>query len=132
MVDYGNGEAPVALAVYHFGEDGSAMCGGDVPRGASFSLGGIDRDGIMETARGTIDKAMESDRRNGLIMFPCLTRYHMLSPVSEEEIEAVKGMIGDKIPFSLTYSGGEICPVYDETGKTHNRFHNFTFIACVF
>ncbi|MDR3321383.1 MAG: FIST C-terminal domain-containing protein [Synergistaceae bacterium] len=132
LIDYGDGEEPVAVGVYNVGEDGSVVCGGEMPQGASFSIGEIDYDGIIETARITTEKILEGGKGGGLIMFPCISRYHMLSPNNEEEIETVKSLLGDKLPYILTYSGGEICPVYDESEKTHNRFHNYTFVACIF
>jgi hypothetical protein len=43
-------------------------------------------------------------------------------------------MNGTGIPFQFTYSGGEICPVYEKEkhdGATTNRCHNDTFTVCV-
>jgi hypothetical protein len=132
MVDYGDGAKPVALAIYHTGEDGSVLCGGEMPQGVSFSVGAIDYEGIMETAKTTIEQALACAKTGGLLMFPCITRYFMLAPNSEDEVKLVADSVGGKVPYALAYSGGEICPVYDEYGKTHNHFHNFTFIACAF
>ena len=41
-------------------------------------------------------------------------------------------IIGDKIPFSLIYSGGEICPVYNQQHGLINWFHNLTCTLVVF
>jgi hypothetical protein len=132
MVDYGDGSRPVAMAIYHTAEDGSVISGGEMPVGVSFSVGAIDYEGIMETARSTMEQALAYDKADVLLMFPCITRYFMLAPNSEDEVKLVAESVGDKIPYALAYSGGEICPIYDESGKTHNHFHNYTFIACVF
>jgi hypothetical protein len=32
----------------------------------------------------------------------------------------------------FVYSSGEFCPVYDEQGKTHNRFHQYSIISASF
>ena len=48
------------------------------------------------------------------------------------EGEKVRELIDGKMVYQLCYSGGEICPVYDENGKTTNRFHNFSFVVCIF
>ncbi|MDR3238228.1 MAG: FIST C-terminal domain-containing protein [Spirochaetia bacterium] len=120
----------VALAIYSMNKDGSAVCGGETPVGAFFSLGEIDEEGIIETAEATIDKVLESGRTS-LLMLPCVTRYIVLHPNSEAEIKKVIEKVGGKIPYWLAYSGGEICPVRGGDGKLHNRLHNYTFSACV-
>jgi hypothetical protein len=40
--------------------------------------------------------------------------------------------MADGVPYMLGYSGGEVCPVPDESQKLRNRFHNFTFSICAF
>jgi hypothetical protein len=129
MLDYGDGSGPVALTII-FNEDGSAVCAGEAPAGASFSIGEIDNEGIIETAAATVEAALKSGRTGGLLMFPCVSRYMMLSPNSNDEIKKVLETNTGKLPMWLTYSGGEICPVRDENGKLHNRFHNYTFTIC--
>jgi hypothetical protein len=64
-------------------------------------------------------------------MLPCVTRYIVLHPNSDAEIKKVIEKVGDKIPYWLAYSGGEICPVRGKDGKLRNRLHNYTFSACV-
>ncbi|MDR1979253.1 MAG: FIST C-terminal domain-containing protein [Synergistaceae bacterium] len=132
LVDYGLGTSPVALGMYKITDEGYAVCGGEMPVGATLSIGMIDYEGIMETAALTVENALNRDEINGLLMFPCLTRNHMLSPNSMDEMKKVNALISQKVPYMLCYSGGEICPVYGEDGKLYNRFHNYTFTACVF
>jgi hypothetical protein len=55
----------------------------------------------------------------------------MLAPSSEDELKCVYDAMGSSSPFGFFYSGGEICPVMGEDGKTQNRFHNFTFSVCI-
>jgi hypothetical protein len=53
----------------------------------------------------------------------------------EGETNAVHEAIDPlNIPYILSYSGGEICPMTDITDETNtkNRFHNSTFIALLF
>jgi hypothetical protein len=133
VVDYGDGSKPVALAIYHRNEDGSVLLGGEAPQGASVSVGEIDFQGIIETARQSVEQALAAGKKEGLLMLPCVTRYLMLSPASEDEMKLVKELTeGAAIPHALFYSGGELCPVRDRDGKLHNRHHNFTFSVCVF
>jgi hypothetical protein len=131
MLDYGDGSGPVALTIV-FDADGSAVCAGEAPVGASFSIGEVDNEGIIETAVATVEKALNSGRSGGFLMFPCVSRYMMLSPNSNDEIKKVLEINAGKLPFWLAYSGGEVCPIRDEDGKLHNRLHNYTFTVCAF
>jgi hypothetical protein len=131
MVSYDDGSAPVALAIYSMREDGTALCGGEMPLGGTFSIGEIDSKGIRETANTTIEKVLACGKSEGILMFPCISRYLMLAPNSSDEMEAVFEKINGKIPYWLAYSGGEICPIRGEDGKYHNRLHNYSFPVCV-
>jgi hypothetical protein len=132
MVDYGDGSKPVAVAIYHINEDGGILCGGEMPLGASIATGEVDAEGVMQTTHEGIDKILRCGRRNGMLAFPCIIRYLMLAPHQDEEIKALAERMGDLMPYSLGYSGGEICPSRDRDRKWRNRFHNYTFSACVF
>jgi hypothetical protein len=129
MVDYGDGNA-VALAIYRFNEDGSAIMGGQVPEGASVSIGLIDREGILETTQKTLEQILAKPPSGGILMYPCEGRYQLMA--GDDEIKLVIEKIGDKLPYSLGYSGGELCPVVDREGKYHNRLHNYSLIVCSF
>ena len=132
LVDYGGGTKPVALGMYKMTSEGYIVCGGEMPVGATLTIGSIDYDGIISTARTTLENVLQenSDIR-GMLMFPCLSRGHMISPNSRDEALQVMRMVG-RTSYLFSYSGGEICPVYGEDGKIYNRFHNYTFTACVF
>ena len=130
VVDYQDGTQPVARAIYRLNEDGSAICGGVMPEGSSLSIGRMDVPDILFTAEQSLTKLIAHKDINGIIMFPCLGRNMILGMEPLAEVEKVQEAIGNKLPWHLAYSGGEICPVYDESGATFNRFHNFTFIAC--
>jgi hypothetical protein len=132
MVDYGDGSKPVAVAIYGLTPENWAVCGGEMPEGASFFCGEIDMEGIVESAEDALKRILDMNRKNGLLMLPCVTRYIMLTPDQEEEMKLTRKLIGGKIPYTLGLSGGEICPVKDRNGKWQNRHHNFTFSACLF
>jgi hypothetical protein len=136
MVSYGDGSQPVALGIYSMNADGSALCAGEIPEGAEFSIGSIDSEGILETAKSTVERALEGKKPQGILMFPCVSRYGMLAPRNESELQEVLRVVEElgknEVPFALAYVGGEICPVAGNDGKLHNRLHNYTFAACVF
>jgi len=130
MVDYNDGTQSVARAIYGLNTDGSALCGGVMPEGGSLYIGRMDEADILLTAETSLKTLLEEEKINGIIMFPCLGRNMVLVVDPLAEIEVVKTQINDGVPWHLSYSGGECCPVYNQKGKPLNRFHNFTFIGC--
>jgi hypothetical protein len=131
MVDYGDGGPPVTVAIYQFNEDGSAACSSDIPQGASFFIGDIDHDGIVGTARITLEQVLREQEVNGVLLFPCVIRYLMLTPDNEGEIRLAGELLLGKFPYLLSYAGGELCPV-GAGDRFRNRFHTYTFVACAF
>jgi hypothetical protein len=132
VVDYGDGSAPVALAVYALTPENWAVCGGEMPEGAFFFCGEIDKDGIMESAGDALARIQKIQGKNCLLMLPCVTRFIMMTPEQDEEMRLVRDTFGGARPFALGLSGGEICPVRDRDGVPRNRHHNFSFSACLF
>lgn len=131
MVYYEGAVEPVALGAYMVNDDGSLVCGGETPPGTTIAVGEITPEGIISTAEECIGRALGSGKKNGALLLPCVTRYLTLAPNQNSEMERVAEMIGDSMPYMLGYSGGEVCPVRDESGTWRNRFHNYTFSACV-
>lgn len=130
VVDYGDGSQPVARAIYNLNEDGSAICGGVMPEGGTLFIGRMDVEDVLKTAETSLEKLLEADDVNGIILFPCLGRNMILAVDPLAEIDVVNKTINDKVPWHLAYSGGECCPVSAADGRAVNRFHNFTFIGC--
>ena len=132
MVYYGGAKEPVALGFYTLFDDGSVLTGGEMPVGTSFAVGSIDEQGIFESAEDGLNKILDCKNRQATLLLPCVTRYIMLAPDQESELRLIKEKLTDNShPFMMGYSGGEICPMLGEDGKLHNRFHNYTFCACV-
>ena len=134
LVDFGDGTDPVAYGMYGISETG-AYCGGSIPVGASITFAEVDMNSVMETATTTLRAALddvEKNGANGIIAIPCISRPLVLSPNVDLEIRKSLELIGNKIPFTLIYSGGEICPVYNKQRKIVNRFHNLTYTLMVF
>ena len=133
VVYYEGSSVPVALAIYSSGDDGSLLCGGETPVGASISIGEITPEGILASADEGITRILESGKTNGALFLPCVTRYVMLTPDHNSELVLAEERMGkSQIPYMVGYSGGEICPVRDESGNLRNCFHNYTFSACAF
>jgi hypothetical protein len=134
MVDFGDGTAPAAYSMYNVSEQG-AYCGGEIPVGSLIAFAEIDYNSVMETAENALIQALgdvEKNGANGMIAIPCLTRSLIILPNMEDEIKKSIELVGDRIPFSLIYSGGEICPTYNKQHEIINRFHNLTYTIMVF
>ncbi len=132
MVYYGDAKEPVALGFYTLFDDGSVLTGGEMPVGTSFAVGSIDAEGIFESAGDGIKRIIGCKDRKATLLLPCVTRYIMLSPDQERELRLIDEKLAKSgSPFMMGYSGGEICPMRGADGKLYNRFHNYTFCACV-
>ncbi len=133
LLYYDNTDEYVALGFYTLFEDGSVLTGGPMPEGTPFVVGFIDDAGIKESANQGIDRILALKNRQVTLLLPCITRYIMLSPNQEDELKLIcNRMTESGLPFAMAYSGGEICPMLGADGKLHNRFHNYSFSACVF
>lgn len=132
MVYYDGAKEPVALGFYTLFENGSVLTGGRMPVGTPFAVGSIDAEGIIESAENGIKRILSAENRQATLLLPCVTRYIMLSPNQESELQLIKEKLsGSGKPYMMGYSGGEICPMPDPDGKLRNRFHNYTFCACI-
>jgi hypothetical protein len=134
VVDFGDGTTPAAYNMYNISEQG-AYCGEEIPVGSLIAFAEVDYNSVMETAENTIRQALddvEKNGANGMIAIPCLTRSLAIIPNMEDELKKTIELLDDLIPFSLIYSGGEICPTYNKQLKIVNRFHNLTYTIMVF
>lgn len=132
MVYYEGQEEPVALGFYTLFEDGSVLTGGEMPEGTSFAVGSIDKEGIFESAEAGLKEILDCENRQATLLLPCVTRYIMLAPNQESELQLIKDTLTKSgQPFMMGYSGGEICPMPGPDGRLRNRFHNYSFCACV-
>ncbi|MDR1196280.1 MAG: FIST C-terminal domain-containing protein [Endomicrobium sp.] len=131
IIDFNDGTRTVTRAIFAITPEGYAVCGGVMPLNATLGIGYIDHDDVISTTKETIDKILEQKNRDGLLIFSCLVRNLVLGFDVFAEMEEAEKTIKGKIPYFMSYSGGEICPVYNEEGKFVNRFHNDTIITCL-
>ena len=132
MIYYETGEPPIAIGFYTLFEDGSVLTGSEMPVGTSLAVGSIDAEGIFESAESGLKQILELKDRQATLLLPCVTRYIMLAPEQERELRLIEGTLAKSgSPFTLGYSSGEICPMPGPDGKLHNRFHNYSFSACI-
>lgn len=135
IMDLNDGMMPVIRVMFALTPEGYAVCGGNIPVGATLFVGSIDSSEVMNTTETKLTEALEDENHSCFMMYSCIGRYFALGYTPEREIEKVRELFDDTgIPYHFAYSGGELCPVYaqDGTSVTMNRSHNDTLIICAF
>jgi len=127
VVDHKDGTKPIARAVFALTPDGSAVCGGAMPEGATLAVGRINMDDVLQTTETALKHI--NVKRGVILSYSCMARYLALGANSEAEAEKACSVVnGTEYAFSI--SGGEICPLPDADGKLKNLFHNYTNVFC--
>jgi hypothetical protein len=132
LVDFGDGSKPIARAVYAITEEGYGIFSGDMPTGATLAIGSIEYSDILSLTGATTKAALAAEKRNGVLLFSCISYFLALGADVQLQRETVQALMPAGLSYQLNYSGGEICPVWDDRGGLHNRLHSFTFTACIF
>jgi hypothetical protein len=104
------------------------ICHSDVPPGSVISIGNINHEDVissMETLAREIPK-----NSCGAILFSCYIRSLALGLDTEAETAYLAKHI--KSPFIFAYSGGEFCPINEQTGRRSNTFLNASIVGCFF
>jgi len=124
---------PVIREHIAFTDDGTAIFGGDVDEGSTFSLLKFDSDDILPVSRREMNKINSMPDVNGALLFSCVSRRISLFGASKpmEELQTALDSINPDIPFMLGYAGGEFCPTSVNDGIPTNRFHNFSLVILV-
>jgi hypothetical protein len=133
MLDYGDGTPPVSKVFIGLTPEKYAICAGAMPEGSTLYIGVFDKDDVLLTTGRAVDDAMpDLENASGLLVYSCISRNMSLGADHLMELDLVKDKIGDRLPFMMVYSGGEICPTQVAGSTAVNRFHNNAFVACVF
>jgi hypothetical protein len=130
ILDYNDGTQPIIRVMFAVTPDGSAVCGGKIPVGATLTVGTIDGDEVLVSSAAALDQAVKAAEGKNVLIFSCIGRFFSLGYESAREMEKTQEVL-KKIPFHLCYSAGELCPVYGKDGALTNRSHNDTMVICV-
>jgi hypothetical protein len=131
IIDYHDGTQPIVRVMFAITPDGSAVCGGEMPTGATLAVGKIDAAEVLNTTDKILRQVVKQKNEGGILIFSCVGRYFALGYESLEEIKKISNALSGGIPWHLTYSGGEIAPVSGPDGKLVNRSHNDTIVMCL-
>lgn len=98
---------------------------GDIPNGGLVRLMHADLDGLVEGARLAAESTLNLKLgQPGVgILISCVGRKLVMGDDVEEEIDAVRGILGQKNHITGFYSYGEICPM---KGFSECKLHNQT------
>jgi hypothetical protein len=132
ILDYNDGTPPIIRVMFAITPDGSAVCGGYIPEGASLTVGVINAEEVLTISSILLKTVKEKAWKEGksLLIFSCVGRYFAQGYNVNAEMDKIQEILGDT-PFHLCYSGTELCPTIGKDGKTANRSHNDTIVICV-
>ena len=133
MLDYGDGTPLVARVFIAMDDDRNAIFAGHMPEGAAMYMGMFDKEDVLATSSEAMKRIMkDSEGASGALVYSCVSRFMSLGSETLAELTLVMNMLGSEIPFMAAYAGGEICPTDVSGEKAVNRFHNDSFVVCVF
>ncbi len=134
IIDMNDGTEPVVRAAFAITPDGSAVCGGNIPVGSVISVGTLDGSEVVATADKRMQEVLSSGNYSGMLVFSCVGRYLALGYEFAAEMEKIHSILSPSgILYTMAYSGGELCPVYNTvSGSVANKNHNDTLIICAF
>jgi hypothetical protein len=133
MLDYGDGTPMVSKVFIGLNEQKHAICAGVMPQGSTLYIGVFDKEDVLLTTGKLMKRALEdASLPSVLIGYSCISRSMSLGSDIFAEVEIVRKLVPEKTPVLMAYSGGEICPTQINAAAAINRFHNNTFILCVF
>jgi hypothetical protein len=137
ILDYNDGAQPVIRVMFAVTPDGSAVCGGKVPVGATLTVGTIDADEVLNSsaelltaAKAEAVRSAEAGGAGALLIFSCVGRFFAQGYNNTAEMEKTQALL-ENHSFHLCYSGTELCPVNGKDGGLTNRSHNDTMVICV-
>jgi hypothetical protein len=130
ILDFNDGTQPIIRVMFAVTPDGSAVCGGKMPVGATLTVGTISGDEVLRASTEILRTALAAAGGRALLIFSCIGRYFAQGFNTTAEMDRAREILG-ATPFSLVYSGGELCPVYGKDGGLTNRSHNDTMVICI-
>jgi hypothetical protein len=121
------------LAVDH--EKKTITLAASIPEGGAITLTTASRGDIINGARLAAEQAkegLEDGNPQAILMFSCVGRKLVLGRRTQEEVAAVKKILGEDVPLIGFYTYGEIGPIdkmKEELAIT--KFHNETVVLWV-
>lgn len=134
LKEHGDTEVEVVRTLLSIDEEDQSMTfAGDMPEGVYAKLMKANFERLVDGAYGAANMSLEAIGQNEAdlaILISCIGRKLVLKERVEEEIEAVRSVVGQKAAIAGFYSYGEICP----TAATEKQcqLHNQTMTITTF
>lgn len=108
--------------------DGSLICQGDVPNGASIKLMMGTKESALKAAASAAEAVKKTTQRDKplkfALIFDSFSRNRLLGRNAPDEINIIKDILGKDIPFIGFYTYGEQAPLNALDYKGQSYFHN--------
>jgi hypothetical protein len=96
-------------------------------------IGASTRDYVLESAGPLMHDIQKNESVGGVFIVSCFLRSVVLGESSIAEVKLIQQELGNvAVPWLYINSGGELCPMYTESGKTVNQAFQYALIACQF
>lgn len=122
-------ETPVVRTILAVDEEKQSLTfAGDIPEGAYVKLMKANVDRLINGAEGAANVSLKNGENPELaILISCVGRKLVLKQMVEEEVEAVREVVGDQAAIAGFYSYGEIAPfLQDAKCELHNQTMTIT------
>ena len=135
-VDVHDGTKPRVGTFYSLDDEGAVICGQELPVGASLTIGIVTNDAVLSSAKDALQQialsAHEREEPHAIIVFSCFSRAIVINDMSDEYHMTRELLDPTGVPFMFSYSGGEICPLYNRNGEYVNISHVFSLVGVIF
>ena len=74
ILDYNDGTPPVARCFYMISPEGHAVCGGEMPTGATFALSSMEPEDVILSAEQILDRVLAGEQSTGMLVISCIVR----------------------------------------------------------
>jgi hypothetical protein len=138
ILTYPNGLKIVRSFIMIVKDTESILASGYITPGAKIVFALLDADKTVSSAEKMMKKLIESNEKD-IIAYSCVARAWALGTQHYAEVQKITECAqgyeqnnNELYNYCVSYSGGEICPVWDKDGKMINTLHNYTLITCTF
>ncbi|MDR0885107.1 MAG: FIST C-terminal domain-containing protein [Clostridiales Family XIII bacterium] len=132
LIDFNDGARSVMRNIANVTEEGYGIMNSEISVGAVLRATEVNATDVLESAELIFDAVLSVDNAHGMLAYPCASRYAALGDNAYAGMKTAQNLIGNRLPYMMSYSGGEICPVVGANGELVNKLHNSTIVACVF
>lgn len=127
-----DGQHDLVRTILSVNEENKTMVfAGDIPEDAKVRLMRCTYDSLVDGAQQAAEAALSNGLQPQLaIGVSCVGRKIVLGQRVEEEIDAIRDVIGDEVPIAGFYSYGELAPFLEgEAGQLHNQTMTLTLFT---